>query len=190
MNYAQAKKIADDVCGQIFPFTEPGRIHIAGSLRRKCNSVGDIEIVCSPVKVDYKDIFGAVIDKWSCKGFIDAISNYKHLLGNPSGRMLKLQHEAGIAIDIFMPQPHDYFRMLAIRTGSKDYSEMRIAGQWTRMGWRGTSEGLRRTSECSKTKSGYKCNVEKPQLPPVWESEKDFFRWLEIYWEEPHKRNW
>lgn len=190
MIYDQAKKIADEFCQKIFPYTEPGRLHIAGSLRRKRSNIGDIEIVCIPLKNDYKNIFGETIDRWSCKGFIDVVSQYKRITGQPNGRQMKMQHESGIVIDMYMPQPHDYFRMYAVRTGSKDYSMMRLAGQWSRMGWHGTSEGLRRKSECHMTKSGYKCFVEKPQLPPAWQSEEEFFKWLEIYWEKPEKRNW
>ena len=69
-----AAQIAEDVCAQLAPHCEPGRCVVAGSVRRRRPTVGDIEIVCIPRTNVVRELFGeshvrvpgfnAVCDQW------------------------------------------------------------------------------------------------------------------------------
>jgi DNA polymerase (family 10) len=44
----KAEKIAEEIRGILMPFCEPNRCVIAGSIRRRCSIVHDIDMVCIP----------------------------------------------------------------------------------------------------------------------------------------------
>ena len=82
----------------------------------------------------------------------------------------------GYKVDLFMPQPFDFYRIFAIRTGSADFSK-KIARAWQDKGYEGTANGLQEVS-----KRGHMLQ------PPTWRSEKHFFKWLGMDWVEPKER--
>jgi DNA polymerase/3'-5' exonuclease PolX len=194
MHYNSAIIIANQTFTKLQPHC--AIIHIAGSIRRQAVEVGDIEIVCIP-KVDVteiKDLFGNIlVTEESAHGFENAVASLGNVIkGKPTGRYMQIALHEGINLDLFMPEPADYFRQLAIRTGSADYSYKVIARSWRKLGWVGTSDGLRRASECVEKKNGeksyWKCTVSNPTLPPIWNSEHEFFEWLETPFLEPKYR--
>lgn len=67
-----------------------------------------------------------------------------------------------------------------------------IAAGWNRIGWVGTKDGLRKKADCEcKIKDGkntWKVVNPKPELPPHWQTENEFFDWLGIKWIEPRLR--
>ncbi|MCA6372205.1 MAG: hypothetical protein IM631_12570 [Cytophagales bacterium] len=171
-------------------------IDVAGSIRRSNAIVGDIEILCAPrVSASTTDLFGATSDIKRSKQFVDTIKSLGEVIkGDPEkGRFVQIKLPEGIVLDLFMPQKDDYFRQLAIRTGPALYSKSVIAAGWSRLGWCGTSDGLRLKSECAETKleggkSTWRCILPKPTLPPVWLSEEEFFKWIQVKYAEPSKR--
>jgi hypothetical protein len=112
--------------------------------------VKDIEICCLPKKVA-TDLFQEgemkVIPEF--KKAIDTIAA-KIIKGNADGRYMQMQlkGETVINLDLFMPEPDDYYRQYAIRTGSAEYSAKVIAAGWVAKGWRGTDQGLRLERNC------------------------------------------
>lgn len=120
--------------------------------------------------------------------------------GKPDGRMMQIELKnpydgvRTIMLDLFMPQPHDYYRQFAIRTGSSDYSAKVIATGWNKIGWVGTSEGLRAETECvgskdpSTGKVKWRCMAKNPTLPPAWQTEQEFFSWLGVQFVPPSIR--
>ena len=93
-------------------------------------------------------------------------------------------------LDLFMPESRDYYRQYAIRTGSADYSFKVLAAGWRRKGWCGTPDGLRRVRDCKEVKkSVWKCINPQAELPPVWQSEHEFFDWIGVRWIKPSLRN-
>ena len=187
----QAEKIANEIVSILQPLCQ--HIHIAGSVRRKVSYVGDIEICCRPNFQNVKDLFG-----WNTAPIVDL--NFQQLVfslgkinkGNPDGRFIQIELPEKIQLDLFMPTEEDYFRQFAIRTGSSLYSHRLIASGWRKMGWVGTSEGLRRQTDCECKETGDKpvWHIINPhgEKPPVWQSEEEFFAWLGIEWVEPEKR--
>jgi len=187
--YKIAKAIADDLIQILQPSCEI--INIAGSIRRQKALVKDIEIVCVPKKIFFQtELFGKGIDL-VIPAFRKAIETVaeKTLKGNLEGRYMQIQLKNNIVLDLFLPQLNDYYRQYAIRTGSGDYSKNMIATGWRKKGWCGTNDGLRREKDCYKSDATWKCYNPNPELPPVWQSEEEFFDWLGIKWINPSERN-
>lgn len=193
MEYKLAKDIAVSTCYLLQPYCD--KINIAGGIRRKKADVHDIEIMAQPKTEFIKiDLFENTKEVRS-QEFINIVNKLGHVKkGQPTGKMMQIELVEKIVIDLFMPEPHDYFRQFAVRTGSRDYSEKVIATGWVKIGWVGSDQGLRKKSDCVQIKlpSGakyWKCVNPLADLPPCWESEKHFFEWLMIRWVEPQNRN-
>ena len=205
MHLYHATIIAECIYRDIEPYCEEGYLHIAGSIRRKkTTDIKDVEIVCIPKKsiCQEKNLFGEVIKETTVihPEFIEAIREAGTIVkGKFIGRYMKIEMVREIEgtrhiinLDLFMPQKHDYFRQLAIRTGSAEYSKRFIADKWVALGWRGVDGELRLQRECNQYEDKswkLKPHIIEPTLPPVWQSEKEFFKWLGVQWLEPEQRN-
>lgn len=191
----RATAIANRIAEMLTPHCEV--LHIAGSVRRQKPEVKDIEVVCIPKK-EQADLFGT--EMVTIPAFSQAIDAMAQSIvkGNVNGRMMQVALRGKdtinpVMLDLFMPQPADFYRQLAIRTGSSLYSNLVIATAWKAKGWCGTPDGLRRREECDEKegkegKSTFTCIAPTPTLPPVWASEREFFDWLGINWVQPHLR--
>ena len=166
------------------------KIEVAGSIRRLKLDVKDIEIIAIPKDKIRIDVFGAKLKDGRANCFSEAVQQLGTILkGSPvDGRYVQIKMHQSINLDLFLPQPDDYYRQYAIRTGSSDYSRKVIATAWYKMGWCGTHEGLRKKRDCVATASGWKWVKKDGEVPPVWQSEVEFFKWLRITWIEPHLR--
>lgn len=203
--YDAAKQIADYHVERLAPFCN--RIMIVGSLRRRCTHINDIEIICDPKMVEIPDqqivlnadLFGEVhLDNKSyvpttksvrCPEFIAEIEKYEKCKGDAAeGRMTQRLLSSGIKLEIYIPKSYDFWRMVVIRTGSAEFVMRWVAQTWSRKGWRGTDDGLRRHDECIKKSDKWYCIADQPTLPPVWQSEQEFFQWLNLRWVAPEGR--
>jgi hypothetical protein len=184
MNLTEARNIAVENCYKLQPFCD--RINIAGSVRRKKEFVKDIEIVCQPKKIitSQDTLFGGGegIEEVH-PDFIKTVNSLGEIVkGKPTGKYMKIKLKT-VTLDLFTPDAFDYYRQYAIRTGSAQFAQMVIATGWLKRGWCGTPDGLRLQNECEGKKGPdgkaiWKCKVKKPTLPPVWQSEEDFFEWI------------
>ena len=138
--YEEMMKIAQSVEAELSPHCE--RIQIAGSLRRKCDEIGDIEIVCIPGPYEigmFASGIAKVCNQWKCiKGNFHAEKNGKKV------RYTQREMEDGTKIDIFIATPENWGYILAIRTGSAEFSKT-LAKQWKRKGFHGKDGMLHRT---------------------------------------------
>lgn len=164
-------------------------IAIAGSCRRGKAEVKDIEVVCIPNTKVNRDVFGEILmhrRTLDCQNAIKSLG--KNLKGSPvDGKYNQIMLEQGIKLDLFMPEPQDYYRQLAIRTGPADYSYKVLAYGWKRIGWCGSDAGLRKISDCILAPQ-WICVNPGAELPPVWTSEQEFFDWIKVKWVEPQYR--
>lgn len=154
------------------------KAEIAGSIRRLNTMVGDIEIVC------VESPFNALENTFHSK--------YPGMVVN-GPRLKRFKYpKMNLQIELYITSAHDYGRILAIRTGSSAYSHHKLAVTWNRLGWCGTSDGLRRKKECEKKSSKWvlKPEITEPILPPVFNTEYDFYDFLKIPWIPPNQRNW
>jgi len=183
---AQAKEEAEHVLNKLRQYCS--KIDIAGSIRKEKEMVGDIEIICRPIKVELFDMFG------ESKGFANSIffcgllDSWQIIKGSCEGKYTQRILPSGTKLDLFMPDDFDYYRQFAIRTGSADYSFKVIANGWIKKGWCGSDKGLRKIGDCVKDKDKWKCINPLAENPPSWASEKDFFDWLGVKWIHPKER--
>jgi len=164
------KKVIDPHCSKVV---------VAGSVRRMKPEVGDIEVVCLPIEPDS-------LDKFFAEGYPGLKVN---------GHRLKrlVYPRSGVQIEMYIPEPYDFGRILAIRTGSSVFSHSCLAVQWNRLGWCGSVDGLRRKAECIRKGSTWKIKDEfkdNPTLPPLFDSEEVFFAFLNLNWIPPERRSW
>lgn len=188
MEINKAQKIANELVESLRPYSKI--INIAGSIRREKPEVKDIEIVCAPKTVKQQTFFGDG-KCYNSEDFKAAVKKIPGKInrGKSGGRNVRIDLDSGITLDLFMPQKHDYYRQFATRTGSGKYSHKVLASAWVRLGWVSTRDGLRRRTESSEYSNGWKCYNANPTLPPVWQSEEEFFDWLGLKWINPSDRN-
>ena len=176
MPLRRAQSIAERFNTYLAPYVS--KMCVAGSVRRECDFVGDIEVVCVP-----KDEFSMG------QAFPEG---YPGLKVNGSRLKRFIYVDKGVQIELYISNERDYGRILAIRTGSSAFSHINLALRWNRLGWCGTEDGLRRKSECDK-KSTWKIKPEykaSPTLPPVFDTEEKFFEFLGVEWIHPKARSW
>lgn len=198
MELSKAKEIAIEVGKKLQPHCNI--IHIAGSIRRKKPEVKDIEIVCLPKihEIDNGfDLFGKkhAPSLMRTNEFINEVGMLGKIeKGNPEGRYVKIILPELINLDLFIPDPPDFYRQYAIRTGSADYAFKVIANGWRKKGWVGSDLGLRLEKDCLETKqpdgkSKWTCVRNKNNTPPIWQSEIEFFEWINVPYVKPEFRN-
>lgn len=177
-----AQQYAEEMCTALEPYCLPGRCQIAGSVRRKKPEVGDIEIVALPKREQITAFWLAALKFGKQGGKIKADTRYvKVSRPTPYGN---LQY------DIFVPQPYDWGRILAIRTGDADFSHKEYATRWVQKGYRGTEHGLLPESHCVQSHGKWKIKqgVNPEACRITFQEEQDFFNWLGMEWVEPENR--
>lgn len=139
MFYATAKKIADNVVDLLRPHCE--RIEIAGSIRREKEICGDIEIVAIPKPYEtglFTSGLASVVNQWEkVKGELE-YGKTKYTQRILPASIVGVEGKR-VAVDLFIAQVENFGSILAIRTGSSEYSHHVLAKGWTAKGYR--SEG-------------------------------------------------
>jgi DNA polymerase/3'-5' exonuclease PolX len=125
MHYDKAMSIAVPIVDVLRPMCE--KVEICGSLRRKKEDVGDIEIICLPKLEPEKDFFGHVVSYHN--RVEDVMRNMitggaaEPLTNGPRNKRLFLpRHQIVLDLFIVLP-PAQWGYLLAIRTGPAKYSK-------------------------------------------------------------------
>jgi DNA polymerase (family 10) len=126
-----AERIAAAIVAELAPSC--ARIQVAGSVRRRKEVVGDIEIVAIPRYVP-AGLFGDCTTNllWE---HLHASDAYRFTKGDhPAGRyyQLTLPRHAGVQLDLFLAQPDNWGLTLLLRTGSAPFSTAMLA-RWKRL---------------------------------------------------------
>jgi DNA polymerase (family 10) len=126
-----AERIATAIVADLAPSCV--RIQVAGSVRRRKEVVGDIEIVAIP-RYAPAGLFGDCTANrlWEHLHVSDA---YRFTKGDhPAGRyyQLALPLHAGVQLDLFLAQPDNWGLTLLVRTGSAAFSTAMLA-RWKRL---------------------------------------------------------
>lgn len=124
---SKIEPIAEKVMALLAPHCE--RIEIAGSIRRQRPLCGDIEIVCIPKPYEASGLFisgiATVVNTWQI---------VKGQLG-PKCRFVQCILPEGISLDLFFCRADNWGLILAIRTGSADFSHIVLATGWVKKGY-------------------------------------------------------
>ena len=174
---------------------------ITGEIRRELREIHQVEIMACPKPYEITNLFQEVVSTQRSPEFISEVRKMGNILsGDPvAGRQIKINSHEGIRIDLYIPQKNDYYRQLAIRTGSIDYVLQVLVPAWQGLGWCATQKNSLRlmgesyskmTGRDSKLqpKKEWFCDKHNPTLPPAWKSEEELFEWLKLTWIPPRKR--
>lgn len=163
--YEYAYAIAIRVLEELRPFCK--RIEIAGSLRRKKKDIGDIELIICPLPYSiglFEDGLASVVNKWpKVRGILE--------YGKTKSTQRILPE--GIKLDLFMAEEGNWGSILAIRTGSGEFTRRVLACGWSRLGFTGDGGYL--------YKNGIKYGFSE---------EKELFDFLGIQYIEPKNRDY
>ena len=154
MENTKALEIAKKIETKLKPFCD--KIQIAGSIRRQKANVKDIEIVAIP-----NDRFqlGLIVNRW------------KKIRGDVGGRYLQRVLPEGINLDLFFATENNWGHILAIRTGSAEYSHRVLAIGWVKAGYK-SIDGI----------------LHKGSNPIEIREEEDLFRLIGLDYVEPQYR--
>ena len=146
MKYEDAIVIAKRIKAELAPHCD--RIEIAGSIRRKKPEVGDIEIVCIPKPYNV-DLFES--------GIATVINKWEKVKGELPCKYTQRLLPDGTKVDIFTATRDNWGLILAIRTGSAEFSHLVLCSNWARKGY--------------KSVKGYLTKVSTGKIIPVREEE-------------------
>lgn len=121
--YSQAASLAERIKAALAPGCS--RIEVAGSIRRKKATIGDIEIVCIPRMMT--DLFGVeMLDPYGLDyilaELVEAGRLGEPLKNGPAYKQFPVPAVDGLNLDLFITKPDQWGIILAIRTGSADFS--------------------------------------------------------------------
>ncbi len=172
MKLTTAEHIGSAVVDLLKPHCD--RIQIAGSLRRKCSTCKDIEIVCIPKMYEvglFESGIATVVNQWHkvkgnlpCK-YTQRLIAVKDIIPAHRGNEI-------IKLDLFFATKYNWGYILAIRTGTTRFSQ-NLASTWKKKGYHGKDGMLRHQNGRS---------IAVPE-------EKDLFYRLGIGYVEPENRN-
>lgn len=110
----------------------PGRLMVAGSLRRGCAEVGDLEIVYisqtdrrhvptgdlfAPSRTEEYQLMDALLETWLRQGVISKRLNAKgHTMWGPSNKFA-VHTETGLPVDFFTTEDEGWWSYVVCRTG-------------------------------------------------------------------------
>lgn len=115
----EAQQVAENIVTMLAPACL--RIEIAGSIRRQCETVGDIEIVAIP-KPEL-NLFGEP----SGSTQIDLWFNASGLTLTKDGPRYKQWAQAGTQVDLFLAEPDNWGYILMLRTGPWQFSRRMVS---------------------------------------------------------------
>lgn len=165
MTYDEIYPIACRVLDTLRPYSD--RIEIAGSIRRKCQNCGDIEIVWIPSKHG----------QWAA---YDIIETWRKVKGDAFGKYTQRILPEGVKLDLFRANKNNWGLIYAIRTGSADFSHHVLACGW--------KHAMYVSHEGNLYKITNDCLGERSDTPTPVPEEEDLFRLIGINYVEPEKR--
>lgn len=181
--YARMLSMAEAIVEKLQPHCE--RVEIAGSLRRKCDMVGDVELVAIPKTYEVQtDLFGETethshlddaMNEWMDAGYM------QHATPRRWGSKLKafvIESSVGkrYKFDLFIqPNPATWSCNIVTRTGSADFSHWMVTSR---------SMGGALPDHCKWKNARIWQNGNPVDLP----KERDLFAFLKLDYIPPEKR--
>ena len=184
----RAMAVAEEVIGRMQPWCD--RIAIAGSLRRRSPTVGDVEIVYVPTirsEPNPADMFGVVIANMADRaiaqmeadGVLDRRLNSAGAQSFGARNKLMRHRATLVPVDLFATTLENWANCMVLRTGPAELTHA-IAAAAQRKGWKWNTYG-----------SGFTRQVPLPgediTTHPV-RAERDAFDFVGIPYTEPHER--
>lgn len=125
--YDVALKVAEELKEILTPACELNTPVIAGSLRRKRQDIGDIELLCIP-KVDIEQVFmvdrlDATLTSLMMTGLLDyRLNKLGRKTYGPQNKLM-VHLPSGIGVDVFSTEERYFGMALIVRTGSLEFNK-------------------------------------------------------------------
>lgn len=178
-------QVARELVAWLRPLCEPDRLLIAGSLRRRCSTIGDVEVLYiarREIQPDPADLFAerevdladqaiadlverGVLDR---RPSIDGRTTY-----GPQNKLL-VHRETGLPVDLFAATDRNWWNLVVCRTGSAANNQ-RLATRARELGYIWTPYG-----------SGFSCLADG-RVTAV-RSERGVYEFLKLPYLEPQQR--
>ena len=124
--YAEGLAAALSLRAKLQPFCE--RIEVAGSIRRRCETVGDIEIVAIPRMQTVDGLFGPMGKAVSLLD--EHLAKYPEIYRQVrAGERMKEMFFEGYQVDLFLCTPERWGVIFTLRTGSADFSKWLVTSR-------------------------------------------------------------
>ena len=127
---AQANSLADRIMAELAPVCD--RVEVAGSIRRKKSTIGDIEIVCIPKTETVCNLFGEAVETTRAafdgklQSLVDAGRFTKPTKNGEKFKQFGIPAVSGLHLDLFMATPENWGLIFAIRTGCAEFSQQLV----------------------------------------------------------------
>jgi DNA polymerase (family 10) len=174
MPYDEAMEIAQKYQKKVDPYVV--RCAIAGSLRRKKETVGDIELCIKPSVIVTHDMFGYPIDHYHPldDGAAEIFGSVNFIANGP--RLKRISLSEGITLDLFIVYPPaQWGYRYAICTGPAEYNRWLVTKK---------EQGGAMPSDLRSKGGAIYRGSDKILMP----RERDFFDALGLPWERPEDR--
>ena len=165
MKLDEARAIAERVLAELTPHCE--RIEIAGSIRRSKPDVKDIEVVAIP-RTRVSGLFQDIVER--DPAFCRAVDQWERIKGTSTGKYTQRLVD-GISLDLFTATAENWGLILAIRTGSAEFSHNVLAAGWVRRGYHSSGGMLHRGG-----------------TPVEVREERELFELVGVEWVDPAQR--
>lgn len=201
MELEKANEIAMEVVEKLSPYCK--KIEIAGGIRAGKEKILEIELCCAPKlhKMNNKDseiILGHDIYSDHFEQTIKSLGYPKDVINHTVKHISAPYYNKNFLLKftelfIYCTSVEDFYRTLVIRSSTGKYVKNVLEKAWQGRGWIETDKGLRWKSECRVRNKGkknikYDCLVDNPIMPPLWESEEDFYNFLGLEYVDASKR--
>lgn len=186
-----AIKVAKVVCDALKEVTEQDRLVVAGSLRRRKKSVGDVEILFVPkfgqgIKADLfseapiVSLADLALEKLLELGIVAKRPNIRGSFAWGPSNKLGVHVESGIPIDFFTTTGEAFFNYLVCRTGGAENNKaIAMAAQSRGWKWKPYSNGFQKIDF-------YGNELEEFSEPMT--SERAVYEFLGLEYKEPWQR--
>lgn len=175
MGIGEALPVAELLLGEVRKFKQVKQAEVAGSLRRRRETIGDVDIVCS-VKGDAK---GAEVTSQFVK-----LAEVKKVLGEGPTKASIMTHR-GLQVDLRVVPDENFGAALLYFTGSKDHN-VKIRGLAQDKGMTLNEWGLYKLDQYEKAA---KKTGEAPTMKPVAsKTEAEIYKKLGMEYIEPEMR--
>lgn len=122
MDLLFARELAEKIVFDLAPFCE--KIKIAGSIRRKCSQIKDIDVVVLPKTKPVKDLFGMVTHHERHPGFVNVVNQWEKVKGDAATGKYTQRLIEGHKLEIAIAHPDNFGNLIVIRSGPADFSHL------------------------------------------------------------------
>jgi DNA polymerase/3'-5' exonuclease PolX len=121
MNLPYAEACAARLVEWLAPLAD--RVEVAGSIRRRCQVVGDVDLVVIPKLVEVRDLLGEVVQRVNTteRDILDRAERDGWIV-REAGDEIVIVEAKGVQVDFYFATPDTFGSQFLCRTGSRNHN--------------------------------------------------------------------